>query len=55
MTIKRIGLYARVSSKRQTDERTIESQIAALKERALNSGESIRVFAKLKPTVLQAF
>jgi site-specific DNA recombinase len=34
MTPPRIALYARVSSKQQTQERTIETQIAALRDYA---------------------
>ena len=35
---RRIALYARVSSQRQVDEATIESQVAALKERIAADG-----------------
>ena len=37
----RVGLYARVSSEKQAQERTIESQISALKEFADGKGDSI--------------
>ncbi|HYX17481.1 MAG TPA: recombinase family protein, partial [Nostoc sp.] len=37
----RIGLYARVSSEKQAQERTIESQILALKEFAISKGDVV--------------
>src|SRR5712675_473213 len=37
----RIGLYARVSSDRQAEERTIDSQIAALRERIQADGVQV--------------
>jgi DNA invertase Pin-like site-specific DNA recombinase len=36
MEMKRIALYARVSSSQHTHQRTIETQSAALREYALN-------------------
>ena len=37
----RIGLYARVSSEKQAQERTIESQISAIKDFAISKGDDV--------------
>ena len=37
----RIGLYARVSSEKQAQERTIESQIAAIEDFVKSKGEQV--------------
>lgn len=41
MEMKRIALYASVSSSQQTHQRTLETQIAALREYALNHAYAV--------------
>ena len=37
----RVAIYARVSSERQAEEQTIESQLSALRERIANDGHEL--------------